>query len=101
MEISTREETLYLSGGLDGRSTPEVRDALQASLAEHRVVVVDLSHVHAVDLTALRVLAFASTQAARSGQHVMLRGCSPAVRRMLHLSRLVRLVELEREPLSA
>ena len=42
------------------------------------------------------MLAFASHEAARTGHHVTLRGCGPAVRRMLHLSRLMRFVELER-----
>ena len=31
----------------------------------------------------------------------MLRGCGPAVRRMLHLTRLIRVVEVERQAASA
>ncbi|NYG55452.1 STAS domain-containing protein [Nocardioides perillae] len=88
--------TIRLVGSFDARCTAEVRDALHALLAEHRTVVVDLAEVHGVDLTALRVLAAASHQAQREGHHVVLRGCGPAVRRLLHLSHLIRAVEVER-----
>ena len=46
-----------------------------------------------VDVTALKVLAVATRQASRLGHHLILRGCGPAVRRLLHLSRLMRVVE--------
>ena len=96
MDIVTDGPTLVLSGDFDGRSTFEVRSALHRRLAfpEHEIVV-DLTGVDSVDVPALRVLAFASQQAARTGHIVRLRGCGPAVRRMLHLTRLIRFVELE------
>lgn len=93
--------TIRLAGSFDARSTAEVRDELHALLAHHRVVVVDLAEVHGVDLTALRVLAAASHQAHREGHHLVLRGCGPAVRRLLHLSHLIRAVEVERAAVSA
>ena len=43
----------------------------------------------------------AQTLATREGHHLMLRGCGPAVRRMLHLSRLSRFVEVERAAATA
>ena len=55
----------------------------------------------AVDVTALKVLAVATREAGRSGHHLTLRGCGPAVRRMLHLSRLIRVVEVERQAVPA
>ncbi len=96
MDIVTDGPTLVLSGNFHGRSTAAVRSALRQQLAspEHRIVV-DLSAVGLVDVPALRVLAFASQEAGRSGHQVTLRGCGPAVRRMLHLTRLMRFVELE------
>lgn len=97
MDIRTDGPTLVLSGDLDVRSTTEVRSALYDHLALHPHVVADLTEVEAVDLTALRVLAMASRQAAREGQHLTLRGCGPAVRRMLHLSHLIRVVDVERD----
>lgn len=53
--------TIRLAGSFDARSTAAVRDAIHAQLASHDRVVVDLGEVHSIDLTALRVLAAAST----------------------------------------
>ena len=106
MEIITDGPTLVLSGEFDVRSTWEVRAALYDHLAEHleghdEDVVIDMTDVTAVDVTALKVLAVATRQAVRQGHHLTLRGCGPHVRRMLHLSRLIRVVELERESVPA
>ena len=96
MEIAINDHTLMLSGDFDVRSTWEVRAALYEHLATYEDdVVVDLSGVENVDVTALRVLAVATRRAASYGRHVRLRGCGPAVRRMLHLSRMARLLEME------
>lgn len=97
MEIVTSGTTLHLVGDFDVRSTSVVRDAIYRSFAESDDVVVDLSEVEAVDVTALRVLAMATRHATRHGAHLTLRGCGPSVRRMLHISRLIRAVEVERE----
>ena len=103
MDIMTDGPTLVLCGDFDVRSTWEVRTALYDHLQGHldEDVVVDLTGVDTVDLTALKVLAVATRQASRDGHHLTLRGCRPAVRRMLHLSRLMRLVELERHAATA
>jgi anti-anti-sigma factor len=102
MEIVTDGPTLVLSGDFDGRSTWEVRNALYERLHGHEQdVVVDLTLVTSIDVTATRVLAFASREASLSGNHVTLRGCGPAVRRMLHLSHMRRFVDVEREAASA
>lgn len=97
MEIVTDGPLLVLSGDFDVRSTWEVRNAVYELLAVHDHVVVDLSGVDTVDVTALKVLAAASRQAVREGQHLTLRGCNGAVRRLLHLTRLIRVVELDRQ----
>ncbi len=101
MDIATDGPTLVLSGDFDVRSTWEVRNALYDQLHTHDDVVVDLTDVAAVDVTALKVLAFATRHALKDGHHVTLRGCGPAVRRMLHISRLIRVVEIERAAASA
>lgn len=102
MDITTDGPTLVLRGDFDVRSTMEVRDALHEQLRDlHDDIVVDLSGVDAVDTAALRVLGAASLAAARSGQLVTLRGCTPAVRRMLHLTRLIRVLEVERVAVGA
>ncbi len=97
MEIISDGHTLTLSGDFDVRSTWEVRNALYDLLGgRDDDVVVDLTDVTTIDVTALKVLAVATRQASREGHHLTLRGCGPAVRRMLHLSRLIRVVEVER-----
>ncbi len=102
MEIATDGSTLVLIGDFDARSTWEVRNALRERLLlSERDVVVDLTEVTSIDVTATRVLAYASREASLSGNHVTLRGCGPAVRRMLHLSRLMRFVDVERAAASA
>ena len=94
--------TLVLSGDFDVRSTMEVRSAIYDALTRFEGdVVVDLTDVRAIDLTAARVLAYATLEASRSGRHLRLRGCGPAVRRMLHLTRLARFVEVDRAAASA
>ena len=102
MEIITDGPTILLSGDFDVRSTMEVRNAIYERLQGYdEDVVIDLTHVTAVDMTALKVLAVATRQASRAGHHLTLRGCGPSVRRMLHLTRLIRVVEVERVAASA
>jgi anti-anti-sigma factor len=101
MEIRTDGPRLVLSGDFDVRSTMEVRNALYEHLAGHDDVVVDLTRVDVVDLTALKVLAVATRAASRSGHRLTLRGCGPSVRRMLHLTHLIRVVEVERDAVPA
>jgi len=102
MEIFTDGPTILLSGDFDVRSTMEVRNAIYEHLHGHdEDVVIDLTDVTTIDMTALKVLAVATRQASRDGHHLMLRGCGPSVRRMLHLTRLIRVVEVERVAASA
>jgi anti-anti-sigma factor len=102
MDITTDGQVLVLSGDFDVRSTMDVRAALreQLLLPEHEIVV-DLTGVTTIDLTAARVLAFASREASLAGNHVTLRGCGPNVRRMLHISHLRRFVDVERAAATA
>jgi anti-anti-sigma factor len=102
MEIVTDGPILSLSGDFDVRSTWEVRNAIYEHLrGRDDDVVIDLTDVSTIDMTALKVLAVATRQASRAGHHLTLRGCGPAVRRMLHLSRISRFVEVERAAVSA
>ena len=101
MDIVTDGPALLLGGDFDVRSTWEVRTALYDALEVHERVVVDLSGVETVDVTALRVLAAASRFASRRGGQVTLRGCNGAVRRLLHMTHLIRLLEVERDAVPA
>lgn len=98
MDIRSDGPTLVLRGDFDVRFTGEVRAALYDHLAAYPAtdIVVDLSEVRSTDLTALRVLAAATRQARRHQQRIVLRGCCPPVLRLLHLSHLIRVVQVER-----
>lgn len=101
MDVVTDGPAVVLGGDFDVRSTREVRTALYDALHTHGSVVVDLSNVASVDVTALKVLAVASRYASHQGGHLTLRGCNGAVRRLLHMTRLIRLVEVERHAVPA
>ena len=102
MDIETDGDRLVLNGAFDVRSTWEVRNAIYDHLdSRDEDLVIDLTGVDSIDVTALRVLAVATRRAVSLGHHLTLRGCGPAVRRLLHLSRLIRVVEVEREVATA
>ena len=97
MELTTREGTLFIRGRFDVRSTSLVRDRLYDEIDRTTDdVVVDLSELESIDATALRVLAVATRTMERSGRPLILRGCSPELRRVIAFTRLRRLVQLER-----
>ena len=81
-----------------GRSAPR---STTSSTGLDDEVVVDLADVDNIDVTALRVLAVATRQAWLTGHHLTVRNCGPAVRRMMHLTRLARAIEVERAVASA
>lgn len=102
MELTVNDHTLTLRGHFDVRSTGRVREALYDQI-EHGTgdVVVDLAEVEAIDATALRVLAATTRKMERQGRALILRGCSPALRRVIALTRLRRMVTVERGAVGA
>ncbi|WP_277498449.1 MULTISPECIES: STAS domain-containing protein [unclassified Nocardioides] len=95
VEIVGAGPRLELVGDFDVRSTGRVRSAIDEALVHHDRVVVDLAGVDNVDLTALRVLAAAGRRAARAGHRLAVASPQPGVRRLMHLSHLARLMEVE------
>ncbi len=96
MEHIVTGDTLELSGSLDVRCTAELRVLVYGLLAQHPGDVhVDISRVSSVDMTTLKLLAVANRVAERQGHRVVLRGGSPGVRRLLHLSHLRSMLPVE------
>jgi len=94
VDIMSDGPVLVLTGDLDVRSTMQVRTAVRELLGSYDSVAIDLSGVESADVTALRVLAAATLQAIRDGHQLTLRQPSAAVRRMLHMSHLARIVDV-------
>ena len=96
MELTTKGNTLVLTGALDVRCTAELRTAVYRLLEEHEGDVrVDIAEVHSVDLTTLKMLAVANRRAEREGRRVVLSGGSPGVLRLMHLSHLRAMIPVE------
>ena len=102
MDIISDGRTLVLHGAFDVRSTQEVRAAIYERLDDlDDDVVLDMSDVSTIDLTALRLLAVATRHAWLTGHHLTVRNPGPAVRRMTHLARLAHAIDVERVAASA
>lgn len=85
---------------LDVRSVAAVRTTLTAVQdAAAGDVVLDMSALEVIDAAGLGMLAAAHVRAERSGHRLILRGCSKELRRVLAVTRLNRVLHLERRSL--
>ena len=101
MDVSTDGATLILVGRLDGRSTGAVREALREHIRAHTDIVVDLTGVESIDVTGLTMLAAASKLMERDGRVLTLRGCRPALRRVIAFTRIRNVLQVEKQTESA
>ena len=89
---------LHVIGRLDGTSVSEARERLHAAIAAaDSDVVLDVSGVQWVDVTGLGMIVDAHWRLRRQGRRLVLRGCPPQVRRALAVTRLRRVLAMERE----
>jgi anti-sigma B factor antagonist len=89
---------LHVIGRLDGTSVGEARERLHAAIATaDSAVVLDVSGVDWVDVTGLGMIMDAHWRLRRQGRRLVLRGCPPRMRRALAVTRLRRVLAMERE----
>ena len=97
MFMANEDSAMALSGRLDGRHASQVREALYERIEEaDGDVVVDLTEVESIDGTVIKMLAAAALRLQRTGRHLVLRGCSPALRRVFAFGGLRRLFAWDR-----
>lgn len=96
-ETDTDGDLVVLAGRLDARGAAPARDALHAALAGGSGrLVVDLSGVELLDATGLGVLVGAHRRARLDGRELVLRDAPPRVARLLSVTRLDRVITVER-----
>ncbi len=97
--MSVRQQELalvVLTGRLDVSTVSVVRERLHAAVdAGTGLLVVDLSGVQSVDVTGLGMLAGTYRRAQAAGRTMVLRAVSPRVARLLHVTRLDRVLPME------
>ena len=97
MNIHVRDSArlVVLSGRLDVVSVADVRNELHAAIDDGTGdLYLDASGIEAIDASGLGVLVGAHRRAGRAGRRFVLAAPSPIVSRMLHLTRLDRVLYL-------
>ena len=96
------DQIVRLAGSLDVRSVGRVRQQLNELIdGTAGDVVVDLEHLEAIDATGLGVLFAAHRRAERLGRNLVLRHPVPAVARVLAVTKLSRVLHIERTTAAA
>ena len=95
-QVGPRVVVVEVQGDLDAARVPRVRALLEDAVGlRPQQLVVDLSGCSFLDSSGLTVLLDAHRRLARVGAVLTLRGCSPRVLRLLSLTGLQRVFDLE------
>ena len=98
MRAARSDDVVQLSGLLDARRAAETRQRLHERIdGGDGALVVDLSEVESIDATVMTVLAAAAVRLQRAGRRMVLRGCTPALRRLFAYRGWRRLFVWERD----
>jgi anti-sigma B factor antagonist len=97
MVVTGQMQPLPLRGRLDASTVTEVRRAVYERIESATTgdVVLDLTDVTLVDSTGLGMLVAAHLRLQREGRMLVLRGCTPAMHRILAVTRLLRVLNVE------
>jgi anti-sigma B factor antagonist len=94
---SADSSSILVGPHLDVRSVSAVRAALTAAQeAASGDVILDMAGLEVIDAAGLGLLAAAHVRAERSGQRLILRNCSKELRRVLAVTRLNRVLHVDR-----
>ena len=94
--VGPRVVVVEVQGDLDAARVPRVKALLEDAVSVRpQQLVVDLSGCSFLDSTGLTVLLDVHRRMARTGALLTLRGCSPRVLRLLSLTGLQRVFDLE------
>ncbi len=97
---STTNDLVEVGSHLDVRSVGEIRTLLTAVLdSASGDVIVDMSALEVIDSAGLGMLAAAHVRGERSGHRLVLRNCPKELRRVLAVTRLNRVLHVERNSL--
>ncbi len=94
---STETRLVKLGSHLDVRNVASVRASLNEILDSMTDdIVLDLGALEVIDAAGLGMLTAAHLRAERAGHHLVLRNCSDGLRRVLAVTRLNRILHLDR-----
>ena len=97
VRVAAGSGEIVLSGQLNSRTVADVRVALHGAVdAGSGDLIVDLGAVDLVDSTGLGLLLAAHRRAGRCGRRLVLRDVPPSLNRLLLLTRLDRILAIER-----
>lgn len=102
MMLTQEQQRVVLAGRVDASTVGRVRERLHAAIeGGEGVLVVDLAAVDVLDATGLGMLVASQRLAVRSGRILELQAVPPRVHRLLQITRLSRVLPVQRPPVTA